>query len=437
MIRIAITIFAFVMAAVPARAEVDITEVNTPGGFTAWLVEEQSIPFTAIEFRFKGGTSLDASGKRGATYLMTGMIEEGAGEMDAVAFAKRREELATSIGFSVHGDAMSVSFRFLTENRDASVELLKTALTDPRFDQVSLDRVRAQVLSGIRSDATDPTFLARTAFDELAWGDHPYGSPEEGTIESVTALTRDDIFAAHAAAIAKDRVVIGAVGDITPEELAALIDDVLGELPETGAPLPEVADLQLEPGITVEPFRTPQAVAFFGHAGLPRDDDDFFAAYVINEIFGGHGTESRLHREVRAKRGLTYGIGSYLSSRDYGDLLIGQVSTVNDRMRETVDVLTEEWRRIAEEGVTVEELEAAKTYLTGAYPLRFDGNAQIARILAGMQMDDLPIDYIATRNDRVRAVTLEDANRVAARLYQPEALQIVIVGEPDGIEPSN
>ncbi|MDU8943838.1 M16 family metallopeptidase [Ovoidimarina sediminis] len=437
MIRFAVTLAAFFVAALPAQAEVDITEVTTPGGFSAWLVEEHSIPFVAVEFRFKGGTSLDAEGKRGATNLMTAMIEEGAGEMDAIAFSKRREELATSIGFSVHDDALSVSFRFLTENRDASVELLKTALTDPRFDQTALERVRAQVLSSIRSSETDPSEIAQSTFNAMAWGSHPYGSSGDGTIDSVTALTRDDIFDAHAAAIAKDRAVIGAVGDITPEELVSLIDEVLGDLPETGAPLPEMAELQLEPGITVVPFETPQAVAFFGHEGLSRDDDDFFAAYIVNEIFGGHGLESRLHREVRAKRGLTYGIGAYLSSRDYGDLLIGQVSTVNGRMRETVDVLTEEWRRIAGDGITAEELEAAQTYLTGAYPLRFDGNAQIARILVGMQMDDLPIDYIATRNDRIRAVTLEEANRVAARIYRPEDLQIVIAGEPEGIEPSN
>ncbi len=437
MIRFAAIIFAVLVTAIPARAAVEIQEITTPGGFDAWLVEEPSIPFAAVEIRFRGGKSLDVEGKRGAVNLMTGLLEEGSGDMDALAFAEARESLATSISFSATTDTISISFRFLTENRDASVALLKAALSDPTFDDTSIERVRAQVLASIRSDSTDPSAIAGRAFNEMAWGDHPYAKPGDGTIESVTALTRDDIVAAHAATIAKDRAFIGAVGDISAEELSALIDTVLGDLPETGAPLPTEAKVTLEPGVTVVPFETPQAVAIFGHEGIDFEDPDFFPAFVVNQIMGGSGFQSRLNREVRVKRGLTYGIGSYLSSRDYGSLILGQVSTVNARMHETVDIIKEEWASIAERGITEEELTEAQTFLTGAYPLRFDGNAQIARILVGMQLDNRPVNYIATRNDKVMAVTLEEANRVAQRIYRPEDLQIVIVGQPEGIEPSN
>ena len=437
MIRAVFAAFVAVAAALPAKAAVDIQEVTSPGGITAWLVEEPSIPFAAIEIRFQGGASLDVPDERGAVNLMMALLEEGAADLDAQDFAAARERLAASYDFETYDDSVSVSARFLTENRAEAVELLRKALVEPRFDQDAVERVRAQVLSGLRSDATDPNTIASRTFDAMAFGDHPYGSSRDGTIETVTALTRDDIVEAHGRVIARDRIYVGAVGDITPEDLGTLLDDLLGGLPAEGAPLPPEADYQLEGGVTVVPFDTPQSVALFGHEGIPRDDPDFFAAYIANEIFGGSGLQSRLMEEVREKRGLTYGIGTYLVPMDLAELVMGQVASANDRMSATIDVVTAEWRRIAEEGVTQEELDEAKTYLTGAYPLRFDGNGPIARILVGMQMDGLPIDYIATRNDKVMAVTLGDIARVTERIYRPEDLHFVVVGQPAGVEATN
>jgi zinc protease len=435
-IRAAFAALAFLVA-LPAQAAVEIQEVTSPGGIEAWLVEERSIPFAAIEIRFRGGTSLDVDGKEGAVNLMTGLLEEGAGDMDAQAFAEARESLAASFQFDAGQDGVSVSARFLTENREEAVALLRQALVAPRFDEDAVERVRAQVLSGLRSDATDPNEIASRTFDTLAYGAHPYARPSEGTIESVTALTRDDLVTAHARTIARDRIYVGAVGDIGAEELGLLLDALLGDLPAEGAPLPGEAEFLLPGGVSVVPFDTPQSVALFGHSGIPRDDPDFFPAFVANEIFGGSGFQSRLMEEVRVKRGLTYGIGAWLVNNDRSDLVLGQVASGNDRMAETLEVVRAEWARIAAEGVTQKELDAAKTYLTGAYPLRFDGNGTIARILVGMQMDGLPVDYIETRNDKVNAVTLADIQRVVKRIYRPEDLHVVVVGQPAGVEATN
>ena len=434
MIRLAL---AFCLLAFPVRAAVEIQEVTSPGGIEAWLVEEHSIPFTALEIRFRGGASLDAPGERGAINLMTALLEEGAGERDAREFAAATEGLATRFGFDVWDDALSVSAKFLSENREEAVELLHEALTEPRFDSDAIERVRAQVLSNIASDAQDPGTIASQTFDRMAYGDHPYATPASGTAESVETLTREDLLEAHERVIARDRLFVSAVGDITPEELGELLDTLFADLPEEGAPMPGPAPLALVGGVTLEDFDTPQSVARFGHAGIDRDDPDFFAAYVVNQIFGDAGFGSRLMQEVREERGLTYGIGTYLVNRDHSDLVVGQVASQNATMAEAVEVVRNEWGRLAERGVTEEELEAAKTYLTGAYPLRFDGNAQIANILVGMQMDGLPTSYVNTRNDKVRAVTLEDANRVASRLYDPEALHFVVVGRPEGLGASN
>ncbi len=436
MIRFLMTLIAAAFLMQPANA-IDIKEVTSPGGITAWLVEEPSIPFTALEIRFKGGASVDREGKRGAINLMTGTIEEGAGELDATQFAAAREALAASYGFDVHDDALTISAQFLTENREEALALLRKALIKPRFDEAAIDRVRAQVLSGIRSDAQDPATIASETFMSKAFGEHPYGSAVEGTIESVTALTREDIVTAYKDVLALDRIYVGAVGDITAAELGEVLDALLGDLPKTGAPLPEDIGVALTGGQTVVPFNTPQSVAVFGHEGLERDDPDFFAAFVMNQVLGAGGFGSRLMVEVREKRGLTYGVYSYLAPKDYAELMMGQVASSNDRIGQAIEVIRDEWAKLASEGITEEELEDAKKYLTGAYPLRFDGNSTIAKILAGMQMDDLPIDYADTRNDKVNAVTLEDIQRVAARLMRPEALHFVVVGQPDGIENSN
>ncbi|MVO16375.1 M16 family metallopeptidase [Parasedimentitalea huanghaiensis] len=423
--------------ALPALAEVKIKEVTSPGGITAWLVEDHSIPFTALELRFRGGTSLDAPGKRGAIYLMAGLLEEGAGDLMAQDYAKALEGLAASFSYDTSKDSASISARFLSENRGEAIALLRDTIHAPRFDQIALDRVRGQVLSGLRSDAKDPNDIAGRAFAAMAYGDHPYGTDGKGTIESVTALNRQDIIDAHQAVFARDRLYVGAVGDIDPKQLGELLDTLLGDLPETGAAIPGPAKVTIPGGVTVVDFDTPQSVALFGQIGIDRDDPRFFTAYVMNQILGGGSFASRLMSEVREKRGLTYGVYSYLVPRDLAAVYMGSVASANGKVAEAVHVIREEWRRMATDGITPKELQDAQTYLTGAYPLRFDGNGPIASIMVGMQMQGLPIDYIATRNDKVNAVTLEDVNQLAAELLDPDGLHFTVVGRPEGLESSS
>ena len=433
-LRLIATLIAVLLAfTLPAAAGMKIQQVTSPGGITAWLVEDHGIPFTALEIQFRGGTALDAPDKRGATNLMTALIEEGADEMDSRAFAEARDSLAAQFTFDPGTDSVGVSARFLTENRDQAVALLRSALVNPRFDQDAINRVREQVLSGLRADQKDPETIAPQVLNTLAFGDHPYGSAGDGTIASVTALTRDDIVSAHKGALAQDRIYVAATGDITAAELGPLLDTLLGDLPKTGTPQPADATWQLKPGVTVQDFPSPQSVVFFGHQGITRDDPDFFAAFILNEVLGGGRFSARLMTEVREKRGLTYGIGTYLVPMDHAELVLGQFSASNDKVAEAIEVTRAEWARIASQGITDQELATTKTYLTGSYPLRFDGNGPIANILVGMQMEGLPIDYAVTRNDKVNAVTMADIKRVAARLFRPDQLHFVVVGQPTGV----
>jgi zinc protease len=422
------------VSATIAQADVEIKTITSAGGINAWVVEELSIPFTALEIRVRGGASLDEPGKRGAINLMMALIEEGSGDMDAQAFQTKLESLAASLSFRVYDDTASVSAQFLTENRDEVLALLRGALIEPRFDQAAIDRVRAQVLSGIASDAKNPNRIAGAAFNAAAFGDHPYGTSSDGTEESVNALTQDDMFAAHRNVLTRDRIFVSAVGDITAEELGPMIDTLLGDLPAEGPPLPDDIAFGLAGGTTIIDYETPQAVALFGHAGLKRDDEDFFAAYILNQVLGAGGFESRLMEEVREKRGLTYGISTFLVSKFHAEMMLGQVASANATIAEAIEVTRAEWARMATDGLTQDELDTAKTFLTGEYPLRFDGNGEIANIMVSMQMIGLPPEYVINRNDYIESVTLEDVNRVAAELMQPDALHFVVVGQPEGLE---
>ena len=422
------------LSSAPLRAEIDITPVTSPGGIEAWLVEEPSIPFVAIELSFVGGSALDPEGAEGAVALMTSLLSEGAGALDAQGFAAAMEDLAGSMHFESSRDSLRVSLRALSENRDEVIALARSALIEPRFDENAIERERRRHLAVLERESREPMRIATRDFNARAFPGHPYARPANGTPESVEALTRADIEAAHRGALARDRLHIGAAGDISADELGALLDALLGDLPAEGAALPDYAQFAAGPGITVIDHPGPQSMILFGHAGMQRDDPDFMTAFVMNDLFGSGRFGTRLMSELRQRRGLTYGVGSWLSSGAFGDAFMGRVSTDNARAGEVVRLLREEWEWLADGGVSAEELESAQTYLTGAYPLRFDGNGAIARILASMQLQGFDIDYVNRRNDLVRDVTLEDIHRVAASLVDPEALHFVIVGRPEGLE---
>ncbi|QXT40180.1 M16 family metallopeptidase [Gymnodinialimonas ceratoperidinii] len=424
--------------AVPSYADiVNIQPVTSDGGIEAWLVEDNSIPFVAMDLWFEGGGSIDRPDARGAVHLMTALLEEGAGDMDAQTFAAELEGLAASFSFDIYRDELVISVQMLTQNRGEVLALLRDVLLEPRFDEDAVERVRGQVLSVLEADANDPDTIAAAEFNALTFGDHPYGSRLEGTPESVAALTRDDLIAAHRSALVRDRVSVGVAGDMSAEELGPILDTLLGDLPTSDVALPEPSEVSDVGGITVVDFPTPQSSVYFGHAGIARDDPDFFPAFVMNQVLGGGGYRSRLMEEVREQRGLTYGISTWLGLSKSAPMMQGGFSSSNALVAEAIEVVQDEWAEIAENGITEAELAAAQQYMTGAYPLRFDGNSTIAGILAAMQADDMPIDYIASRNDNVRAVTVEDIQRVAAELVDSDALHFVVVGQPEGLPTEN
>jgi len=234
---------------------------------------------------------------------------------------------------------------------------------------------------------------------------------------------------------ARRRLVVSVAGDIDAGALKTLLDATFGGLP-AGQPQPDPALTAPQTGaIKVIQRDIGQTVMMFGMPGLLRQDPDFIAAYVMNHVLGGGGFTSRLTSEIREKRGLAYSVYSYLAPLDEAGLFMGGVATQNQRANETVALIAREFARLRDTGITQQELDDAKTYLTGSFALRFDTNAKISGQLLELQLDHLGIDYLNIRNGLIQAVSLADIERTAKRLLAPEAMLLVAVGKPQGIQP--
>jgi zinc protease len=433
-----LALLAFLLSAFavfPARA-VDVQRVQA-GDLEAWLVEDHSNPLIAITIAFRGGAATDPIGKEGLARMAAGLLDEGAGDLDAQAFQRRLNELAIELGFSADLDTLTGDMRTLTENRDQAFDLLRLALERPRLDAEPVARVRGQLQAAIRQQLERPASVASLMFFSTMFPDHPYGRPVMGTSDSLDAIGVDDLRGFVDRRIARDNLVIGVVGDITPEELAPLLRSTFGGLPAAAAPIAvdETAP-HGEGRVVVEEKPVAQSALVFGHQGPQRDDPDYYPATVVNHLLGG-GFTSTLYEEVREKRGLVYSVSTDLYPLDHAGLIVGSAATANERVAETVQVVRDEWRHMAKGAITSERLEDAKTYLTGSFPLALTSSERIAGILVGMQLDNLGIDYLERRNALIEAVTLEEAKRVAGEMLDPDEITFVIVGRPEGIRATN
>jgi len=425
---------AFVGTA-PAASKIE--PIVSPGGIKAWLVREQAVPMVAIDYAFLGGANADPADKPGLANMVGSLLDEGAGELNARAFQERMEDKAIQLGFTAGRDHFRGSLRSLTANLDSAVELLRLALTAPRFDAEPVELVRNQMLANLSRATTNPNEIANRRWWATAFPGHPYGQPSNGTPESIAAITLDDLKAYARNVFARDTLTIGIVGDIDVEGAGRLIDRIFGALPAkaTLAPVPDVAMQGLGERIVVN-LDVPQTVISFGGPGLGRNDPDFFAAYVVNHIYGGGSMTSRLYHEVREKRGLAYGVRTSLVWMDHANITSGGTATRADKAGETLAIIEEETRRMAAEGPTQEELDKAKAYLKGSYALSFDTSSKIAGQLVQIQLDKLGIDYPERRGAMLDAVTLADAKRVAKRLLDTKLLTLV-VGRAQGPSKTN
>lgn len=418
---------------VPAFA-ISIEKVQSPKGIEAWLVQDHSNPIISVSVAFRGGAVLDPDDKSGLAAMVAALLDEGAGEMDSQVFQARLRDLAISLSFSATQDAFYGWLKTTTDNEDEAFRLFRLALTEPRFDPDAVERIRSQMLANLASQLQDPEAIAGRAFARLVYPDHPYGAATDGVPDTVGGISVKDIRSFAQKRLAQDNLVVSVVGDITPERLKTLLDKTFGALPEKAEPT-AVAEATPRNAGRVEIIRRPipQSVAMFGQEGVKRNDPDWYAAYVMNYILGGGGFSSRLMTEIRVKRGLSYGVYTYMSPGVYGGLISGTVSSRNDLIAQSLQLIRSEWEHMAKNNVTPQELADAKTYLIGSFPLQMDSTQNIAALLTAIQIDDLGVDYIEKRNELINAVSVEDVARVAARLLNAGQITAIVVGDPQGL----
>lgn len=410
-----------------------VERVLTPAGLEAWLVNAPSVPLLTVAFSFRGGAAADAAGSEGLSRMVAGLLDEGAGELDSLAFRTELEDLAIRLHFTAERDALAGRLMTLNENRSRAFELLRMALAEPRFDAEPVERIRQQITSDLQRRRTEPNTVSSRVWFAHAFEGHAYGRPALGTIEAIRGITAADLQGYVGKRLARDNLVIGVAGDITAEELAPLLDRAFAHLP-AAADLPPLLPATPATGATlVTPMAIPQSVVTFGLPGIARDDADYYAAYVANYIIGGGGFASRLLEEVREKRGLAYSVHSQLVDAELAPLWLGGVATRNDQVAQSIEVIRAELERMARGDIGEIDLANARTYLTGSFPLRFTSNESVARMLVGMQVADLGIDYIERRNALIEAVRLADVARASARLFETEPL-FSVVGEPLGLD---
>ena len=422
--------FALTLPA-PADAATKIQHLISPGGIEAWFVQDSTVPLIAMEYAFGGGATQDPADKPGVGNMVASLIDEGSGNLDSKAFHERLDRRAIELSFSITRDYFRGSLRMLKDNKDEAFGLLHLALTSPHLDSSDVERIRSQIMSGLRRDTTNPNALASRKFLELEFPNHAYSRPANGTLTSVPTITVADMRDYISRVIARDTLKIAVVGDVDPATLGQLLDKTFGSLPAKAklVQTPEVT-AAMPPQRAFVPLDVPQTTITFGGPGVMRHDPKFMAAYIDNHILGGGGLSSRLYHEVREKRGLAYSVYESLLWMEHSSLIAGHTGTRADRAGESIDAIDQEVRKFADKGPTQQELDEAKSYLKGSQMLQLDTSSKLATAMLQYQLDKLPIDYLEKRSGIIDAVTLEDARQMAKRLWGHGLVTVVVGREP-------
>jgi zinc protease len=416
----------------PAVAEaVTVQTLNMGRDAQIWYVEDHTLPMIAMTVAIPAGSAYDPDGKAGLASFAAAMLDEGAGPYNSAAYQAALNGRAIRLSASPDRDWLLISLVTLKENAAAAFRLLGVALAKPRFDPEAISRVRAQILSGMQEDDEDPATVADKAFFEKFFAGHPYGHPVGGDRASVARITRADLVNFAHSHWVRGGIHIAVSGDIDAASLKTLIASAFSTLPDRAPPpIPPVRRMGA-PGVTLVAMAVPQPNIVFGLPALSRADRDFIPSYVANYILGGGGFSSRLTAQVREKRGLTYDISTDVLTLRKAGLFAGQVATKAGSVNQTIAVIRDTMNDFAQNGPTQKEMDDAKTYLTGSFPLAFTSNTGIAGQLSAFQTAGLPVSYMQTRNDLINAVTIDDVRRVAKRLFHADRLTIAIAGSPE------
>ena len=272
-----------------ALAAPPVGVVKTPNGLTAWLVTDKNLPLINIKMAWRGGARTDPPKAAGLTALLAKLLTQGAGDMAATQFQVALDEHAIRLSFSADDDYVTGSLRCLSQYQARCFELLRLAITAPRFDASAIERLRRIQKARLKIRAQNPRTLAADNFFRMIFGDHPYGRPVGGTADGLDAITKQKLQSHYQQVFRRDNVLIAVVGDISERVLAQQLDQIFAPAATNQAQATALAPKPVfpKPQHTHQQRASPQTTLLLGHGGINYEDADFFAGFVMNHILGG------------------------------------------------------------------------------------------------------------------------------------------------------
>jgi zinc protease len=400
-----------------------------PNGLVLLVAERPGVPIVAVRVFSRAGAAFEPRDRAGLANLTGALLTRGTAKHTGPELDSTIEFVGGSLEGGAGRDGLTTSLSVLKRNLALGLDLLAEVVLSPTFPEEELTRKVAQIQAAIKRSEEDPNTVAGRALSRLVYRSHPYGTPVEGTIQSVGKLTRDDVVAFHRRHVRPDSTIVAVVGDVTVDEARREVVKRFGGWARPATPVPTVP-----PATPVEPPETErivkdlsQATIMLGRQAIRQVDPDYFPLAVASYILGG-GSASRLYGRVRDEGGLAYAVYSYVSPARYGSAFAVAAQTRTAEVPKVNDILDEELTRLTREPVQDDELKLAKDYLIGSFPLRLDTSAKVADFVVTIEEQGLGLDYADRYKASIARVTAADVQRVARKFFPPDTFNRIVVG---------
>ena len=413
-----------------ASATPKIEQWHTENGVKTLFVAAPELPMLDIALTFDAGSGRDAD-LAGLSQLTHSLLNSGSGKLDADAIAEKFEDVGAQFSASVNLDRSSVSLRSLSDAKlfNQALSTFITILTQPSFPNKDFQRLKKQALIAIKDEEQRPGDIASKAFYKAIYGDHPYSQPTLGYRDSIQKITLEDVKKFHQQYLVSENAMIAIVGGIDTEKAKQISKQIASSLTTGKKPSPIA---EPKPQLPAEdifvPYPSQQAHVYIGQLGIRRGDPDYFTLYTGNHVLGGGGFTSRLVKEVRVERGLSYSVYSYFFPMQLNGPFVLGLQTRADQAQQAADVSLETVEKFIAESATEEELTLAKNNIIGGFPLRIDNNRDILGYLSLIGYYNLPLDYLNTFTDNIATITQKDIRDTFSRRLELKNMIKIIVG---------
>jgi zinc protease len=427
-IAISVAVALLISAAAPSSA-LEIKRMKLDNGAVLLVSEGHQLPMVTMEIAFDAGSRRDPQAKAGLAALTATSLTQGTRELTAADFNRKVDFMGSSLSVNAGRDYAIASFTSLKRYEDETLHLLAGVLQDPGLRDADIERKRAEQIAGIKAATEQPGYVASVTFDKELFGDEPYGHPIEGTVESAEKLTPDDVRGFYREHYRMGSAVIAVVGDVKADEIKAKLEKefsaMKGSVPAQAAPPAPAVSHGLHTKLIDRNIA--QANLILGFGGIARSNPDFYRLQVMNYILGGGGFASRLMKVVRSREGLAYSISSGFEAEKFPGAFAVTLQTKNPSSNEAIRLVLRQLHEIQNNPVSDAEMESAKKFLVGSFPLKIDRQSSIASFMLQTELYGLGLDYADRYPKLIGAVTKDDIQRVAREYLHPDALLLIAV----------